>query len=60
MEILQRLPVKNEALQFLGKPTLSIPLGIVTVLVLVGIGCLAGCAPRASRVAPESGGGPAP
>ncbi len=60
VEVLQRIPVKSEGLQFLGKPTLSIPLGIVTVLILVGIGCLAGCAPRATRVAPGSGGGTAP
>ena len=41
-------------MQFLGKPTLSLPLGIVTVLVLVGIGCLAGALParRASRLNP--------
>ena len=47
-------PIQNEAMQFLGKPTLSIPLGVVTVLVLVGIGCLAGALParRASRLNP--------
>lgn len=54
VEGIQRLPIKNEAMQFLGKPTLSLPLGIVTVLVLVGIGCLAGALParRASRLNP--------
>jgi putative ABC transport system permease protein len=46
--------VENEGLQFLGKPTLSVPLGIVTVVVLVGIGCLAGSLParRAARLNP--------
>jgi putative ABC transport system permease protein len=54
VEILQRIPVKSEGLQFLGKPTLSLPLGIVTVLILVGIGCMAGWLParRASRLDP--------
>jgi putative ABC transport system permease protein len=54
VEALQRLPVKSEALQFLGKPTLSLPLGIVTVIVLIGIGCLAGTLParRAARLNP--------
>ncbi|MBM3287625.1 MAG: ABC transporter permease [Candidatus Eisenbacteria bacterium] len=54
VELLQRIPIKNEGLQFLGKPTLSLPLGIVTVAVLVGIGCLAGALPsrRAARLNP--------
>ena len=54
VEALQRVPVKSEALQFLGKPTLSLPLGIVTVIVLIGIGCLAGTLParRAARLNP--------
>jgi putative ABC transport system permease protein len=54
VEVLQRVPVKSEGLQFLGKPTLSIPLGIVTVLILVGIGCMAGWLParRAARLDP--------
>jgi putative ABC transport system permease protein len=54
VEGVQRLPIKNEAMQFLGKPTLSLPLGLVTVLVLVGIGCFAGALParRASRLNP--------
>ena len=54
VEGVQRLPIKSEAMQFLGKPTLSIPLGVITVLVLVGIGCLAGALParRASRLNP--------
>jgi putative ABC transport system permease protein len=53
-EIVQRIPVKSEGLQFLGKPTLSIPLGLVTVLILIGIGCMAGWLParRASRLDP--------
>ncbi len=52
--MIQRIPIKSEALQFLGKPTLSIPLGIMTVVVLLGIGCLAGSLParRASRLNP--------
>jgi putative ABC transport system permease protein len=54
VEAVQRVPVRSEALQFLGKPTLSVPLGIVTVAVLVGIGCLAGTLParRAARLNP--------
>jgi putative ABC transport system permease protein len=54
VELLQRVPVRSQALQFLGKPTLSLPLGIVTAVVLVGIGCLAGALParRASRLNP--------
>jgi putative ABC transport system permease protein len=54
VEALQRVPVKSEALQFLGKPTLSIPLGIVTVMVLIGIGIMAGTLPsrRAARLNP--------
>jgi putative ABC transport system permease protein len=53
-EAIQRVPIRSEALQFLGKPTLSLPLGAVTVLVLVGIACLAGVLParRASRLNP--------
>jgi putative ABC transport system permease protein len=54
VEALQRVPVKSEALQFLGKPTLSLPVGIVTVVVLIGIGCLSGTLParRAARLNP--------
>ncbi len=54
VEVLQRIPIRSEGLQFLGKPTLSIPLGVVTVLVLVGIGCMSGILParRASRLNP--------
>lgn len=54
VEVVQRIPVKSEGLQFLGKPTLSIPLGIVTVLILIGIGCMAGWLParRAARLDP--------
>jgi putative ABC transport system permease protein len=54
VEIVQRIPIQSEALQFLGKPTLSLPLGMVTVVVLVGIGCLAGSLParRAVRLDP--------
>jgi putative ABC transport system permease protein len=54
VEVIQKIPIKSEGLRFLGKPTLSIPLGIVTVLVLLGIGCLAGSLParRASRLNP--------
>lgn len=54
VEILQRVPVQSEGLQFLGKPTLSLPLGIVTAVVLVGIACLAGTLParRAARLNP--------
>ncbi len=54
VELIQRIPVQSEALQFLGKPALSVPVGAVTVLVLVGIGCLAGALParRAARLNP--------
>ena len=54
VELIQRIPIENQGLQFLGKPTLSIPLGVVTVVVLVGIGCLAGSLParRAVRLNP--------
>jgi len=54
VEGLMRLPVKSEGLQFLGKPTLSLPMGLITVLALVGIGCLAGALParRAVRLNP--------
>jgi putative ABC transport system permease protein len=54
VEVLHRIPVESEALQFLGKPTLSMPVGVVTVLVLIGIGCLAGTLParRAARLNP--------
>ncbi len=54
IEGLQRVPVHNEGLQFLGKPTLSAPTAAATVLVLVGIGCFAGTLParRASRLNP--------
>lgn len=54
IEGLQRIPVQNEGLQFLGKPTLSFPLAAATVVVLVGIGCFAGTLParRASRLNP--------
>jgi len=49
----QRLPEKG-IVQYLGRPTLSIPLGLVTVVVLVGIGCLSGWLPgaRAARLNP--------
>jgi len=54
VEIVERIPIKSEGLQFLGKPTLSIPLGVVTVVVLIGIACLAGSLParRAVRLNP--------
>jgi putative ABC transport system permease protein len=54
VEVIQKIPIKSEALQFLGKPTISIPLGVTTVMVLLGIGCLAGSLParRASRLNP--------
>jgi putative ABC transport system permease protein len=44
----------NEAIEFLGKPTLSIPIGIFTALVLGTIGLLAGHFPakRASQIEP--------
>jgi putative ABC transport system permease protein len=53
-ELLHRVPVDSEGLQFLGKPTLAIPIGVVTVVVLIGIACLAGILParRASRLNP--------
>jgi putative ABC transport system permease protein len=53
-EAVWRLPVKSQALQYLGKPTLSIPLGVVTAVCLLGIGCLAGSFParRAARLNP--------
>jgi putative ABC transport system permease protein len=54
VELLWRIPVQSRALQFLGKPTLSIPLGAITAICLVGIGCLAGSFParRAARLNP--------
>jgi len=54
VELLWRIPVQNEALQFLGKPTLSIPLAIVTAVCLLGIAGLAGLFParRAARLNP--------
>lgn len=50
VEAIMRVPVQNEALQFLGKPTLSIPMGLITALALVGIGCLAGALPARRAV----------
>lgn len=54
IEVIQKIPIKSEGLQFLGKPALSIPLGAMTVLILLGIGCLAGSLParRASKLNP--------
>jgi putative ABC transport system permease protein len=54
VELIQKVPVKSEGLQFLGKPTLSLPLGIVTAVVLIGVACLAGTLParRAARLNP--------
>jgi putative ABC transport system permease protein len=54
VEVVQRIPVHNQGLQFLGKPTLSIPLGLATALVLLGIGGFAGTLParRAARLNP--------
>jgi len=54
VETLWRVPVQSPALQFLGKPTLSIPLGVITATCLLGIGCLAGTFParRAARLNP--------
>lgn len=53
-ELMHRVPVANEGLQFLGKPTLALPIGVATVVVLIGIACLAGILParRASRLNP--------
>jgi putative ABC transport system permease protein len=53
-ELVHRIPVGHEGLQRLGKPTLALPIGVVTVLVLVGIACLAGVLParRAARLNP--------
>lgn len=53
VEGVQRVPIQGP-MEFLGKPTLSIPLGAMTVLCLVGIGCMAGALParRASRLNP--------
>ncbi len=44
----------NEAIEFLGKPTLSVPIGIFTALVLGTIGLLAGHFPakRAAQIEP--------
>ncbi len=44
----------NEAIEFLGKPTLSVPIGIFTALVLGAIGLLAGHFPakRAAQIEP--------
>jgi putative ABC transport system permease protein len=50
VEAIMRVPVQSEALQFLGKPTLSIPMGLITALALVGIGCLAGALPARRAV----------
>lgn len=53
-ELLWKIPIRSEGLQFLGRPTLSVPLGIVTALTLIGIACLAGAFParRAARLNP--------
>jgi len=48
------IPVESPALQYLGKPTLSLPVMLTTVLTLGAIGLLAGLFParRAARVNP--------
>ena len=49
----QRLP-DDGIIKYLGRPTLSLPLGLVTVVLLVGIGCLSGWLPgtRAAKLNP--------
>jgi putative ABC transport system permease protein len=53
-ELVHRVPIAHEGLARLGKPTLALPIGVVTVVVLVGIACLAGILParRAARLNP--------
>lgn len=54
VEVIQKLPPTEGALSYLGRPVLSLPLAVVTVVLLVGVGCLAGALParRASRLNP--------
>jgi len=54
IEAVQRLPLKGEVFEFLGRPILSPPLAAVTILALMGVGCFAGLLParRAARLNP--------
>ena len=54
MDVLQTIQTQYEALEFLGKPTLSWPIGAVTVAILGTAGLLAGYFParEASRLDP--------
>ncbi len=45
IEAFLQIPVQSQVFEFIGKPVLSLPLGVLTVLVLVGIACLAGLFP---------------
>ena len=54
VRILHGIEVENEGLRFLGKPTISWEIGLITVAVLGLIGILAGLFPsrRAARINP--------
>lgn len=54
VEVIQKLPPTEGALSYLGRPVLSPMLALVTVVLLIGVGCLAGALParRAARLNP--------
>jgi putative ABC transport system permease protein len=54
VEVLQGIKIENEGLKFLGKPTISWEIGLITVAILGTIGLLAGVFPaqRAARINP--------
>jgi len=54
VKILGLIPIRNEALQFLGKPTISLGIAIITALILGAIGMLSGLFParKAATVDP--------
>jgi len=54
VRILGGIEIENEGLQFLGKPTISWEIGVITVAILGAIGILAGIFPsrRAARINP--------
>jgi putative ABC transport system permease protein len=54
IKILAGIPIKDEALQFLGKPVLSVEIAVATVIILANIAFWAGFFParRAARINP--------